>query len=101
MRIVYMSGMSKPAQHRSPVLPILMIALVAVAGVAIWRIAGSGPANSAGSSVNIGGPFTLTDQSGLTVTDKSYDGEYRLIYFGYTFCPDACPTELGIMAQAI
>jgi protein SCO1/2 len=104
MRIVYMSGMSKPAQHRSPVLPILMIAmiaLVAVAGVAIWRIAGSGPANSAGSSVNIGGAFTLTDQSGLTVTDKSYDGEYRLIYFGYTFCPDACPTELGIMAQAI
>lgn len=95
--------MSKPAPSRNTPLLVLMIAMVAVvaiAGVGIWRITESAPAPG-GSSVNIGGPFTLTDQTGATVTDKTYDGSYRLIYFGYTFCPDACPTELGVMAQAI
>jgi len=53
------------------------------------------------SAPAIGGPFALTDQTGRPVTDKSYDGLYRLIYFGYTFCPDACPTELQVMAGAI
>lgn len=42
----------------------------------------------------IGGPFTLTDQNGRTVSDRQFDGQYRLIYFGYTFCPDVCPTTL-------
>jgi len=101
--IVYIRRMPKPAQPRNTPLLVLMIAMVAVvaiAGVAIWRITESAPA-AGGSAVNIGGPFTLTDQTGTTVTDKTYDGSYRLIYFGYTFCPDACPTELGVMAQAI
>jgi protein SCO1/2 len=102
--IVYIRPMPKPAQSRNTtflILMIVMIAVVAVAGVAIWRATQSGPAASAGSGVNIGGPFTLTDQTGAAVTEKTYDGSYRLIYFGYTFCPDACPTELGVMAQAI
>ena len=100
--IDYISAMPKPVQPRNSsflILTIAMIAVVLVAGVAIWRITQSTPAAS--SAVNIGGPFTLTDQAGLTVTDKTYDGSWRLIYFGYTFCPDACPTELGVMAQAI
>jgi protein SCO1/2 len=42
----------------------------------------------------IGGPFTLTDQNGRTVSDQQFAGQYRLIYFGYTFCPDVCPTTL-------
>jgi protein SCO1/2 len=102
--IVYITLMAKPAQSRNtPLLiaMIAMIAIVAVAGVAIWRITQAGPVASAGSGVSIGGPFTLTDQAGAAVTEKTYDGSYRLIYFGYTFCPDACPTELGVMAQAI
>ncbi|HEX4506055.1 MAG TPA: SCO family protein [Alphaproteobacteria bacterium] len=102
--IVYISPMSKPARSSNTPLLILMIAMiavVAVAGVSIWRITQAGPAAGASSGVDIGGPFTLTDQSGAAVTDKTYDGSYRLIYFGYTFCPDACPTELGVMAQAI
>jgi protein SCO1/2 len=103
-RIVYMKPMPKPAQGPNNAVPILIaatIAVLAVVAIVLWRVAASGPAGSASSGVNIGGPFTLTDQSGATVTDKTYDGEYRLIYFGYTFCPDACPTELGIMAQAV
>lgn len=42
----------------------------------------------------IGGPFALTDQRGRAVTDKDFAGQYRIIYFGYSFCPDVCPVDL-------
>jgi cytochrome oxidase Cu insertion factor (SCO1/SenC/PrrC family) len=42
----------------------------------------------------IGGPFTLQDGDGHTVTDRDLHGKYLLVYFGYTFCPDVCPTTL-------
>ncbi|MBB4618320.1 SCO family protein [Sphingomonas abaci] len=45
----------------------------------------------------IGGPFALTDAKGRTVTDRSFAGQWRIMYFGYSFCPDVCPTD----AQAI
>lgn len=45
-------------------------------------------------SKNFGGPFTLTDHTGKAVTDQDYEGQYRLIYFGFTYCPAICPTEL-------
>lgn len=45
----------------------------------------------------IGGPFTLTDKDGNTVKWKDFDGKYRIVYFGYTFCPDACPLDLQAM----
>ena len=48
------------------------------------------PATSA-----IGGPFTLTDQTGRTVTEKDLLGHPSLVFFGYTFCPDVCPTTLA------
>jgi protein SCO1 len=54
-----------------------------------------------GSDVAIGGPFALTDQNGRRVTDKDFAGRFMLIYFGYTFCPDVCPTELNTMALAL
>jgi protein SCO1/2 len=47
----------------------------------------------------IGGPFTLTDQDGKQVSDTAFAGQYRLVYFGYTFCPDACPTDLQALMQ--
>ncbi len=49
----------------------------------------------------VGGPFRLTDQTGKTVSDADFRGRYMLIYFGYSFCPDVCPTTLGVMAQAL
>ncbi|MGH6893064.1 MAG: SCO family protein [Dongiaceae bacterium] len=49
----------------------------------------------------IGGPFELVDQDGKTVTDQTFKGRLMLIYFGFTFCPDACPTALGIMSAAL
>jgi protein SCO1/2 len=49
----------------------------------------------------IGGDFTLVDQDGRTVTDAQFRGKWLLVYFGYTHCPDACPTALNEMAEAL
>lgn len=52
------------------------------------------PADPPLAGAKLGGPFTLTDQNGATVSDKQFAGKYRLVYFGYTYCPDVCPTTL-------
>lgn len=52
-------------------------------------------------NATIGGPFTLVDTRGKTVTDQTYRGKWMLIYFGYTFCPDACPTALNNISAAL
>ena len=49
----------------------------------------------------IGGPFALTDHNGRRVTEKDFLGKYWLVFFGYTYCPDVCPTTLQVMAQAL
>ncbi len=57
------------------------------------------PAGAAGPT--IGGSFTLVDQNGKTVTAGDFRGRFMLVYFGYTYCPDVCPTTLTTMADAI
>ncbi len=47
------------------------------------------------AGASIGGPFALTDQHGRAVTDRSFAGKYRIMYFGYTFCPDVCPNDMA------
>ncbi len=59
-----------------------------------------GPGQSAGV-VPIGGPFTLVDDAGATVTEKSLAGKSSALYFGYTFCPDVCPTTLTDLSHWI
>src|SRR4051812_3431411 len=49
----------------------------------------------------IGGPFALTDQNGRGRTDADFRGKLMLIYFGFTYCPDVCPTDLLQMAAAV
>jgi protein SCO1/2 len=49
----------------------------------------------------IGGPFTLVDQNGKTVTDRDFRGKYMLIFFGFTHCPDICAAELQVMSVAL
>jgi len=85
------------------ILMVAMMAIVAVGVVVMWKVVATGPRDQVteDTGISIGGPFTLVDQTGKTVTDRTYDGSFRLIYFGYTFCPDACPTELQVMAQAL
>jgi protein SCO1/2 len=59
------------------------------------------PARAATSAVTIGGPFTLSTPDGTTVTDQTYRGKWLLVYFGYTFCPNSCPTTLLEVATAL
>lgn len=47
----------------------------------------------------IGGPFTLIDKAGKTVRWDDFKGRWRIVYFGYTFCPDACPTDVQQMMR--
>ena len=49
----------------------------------------------------IGGPFQLTDQTGQTVTDQNLKGKPTLIFFGFTHCPDVCPTSLFEMSEVL
>ena len=49
----------------------------------------------------IGGPFELIDHTGVRRTDADYRGKLALIYFGYTYCADVCPTDLQAMASAL
>lgn len=53
------------------------------------------------AGARIGGPFALTDQDGRTVRDSDFAGKYRLVYFGYTFCPDVCPTDMQHVGQGL
>ncbi|MDA0341917.1 MAG: SCO family protein [Proteobacteria bacterium] len=48
-----------------------------------------------------GGPFTLVDHDGRAVSERSFAGRHMLVYFGYTFCPDVCPTDLTAIAAAL
>ncbi len=51
------------------------------------------------AGATIGGPFTLVDKNGRTVRWQDFAGRYRVVYFGYTFCPDACPTDVNVLMQ--
>jgi len=51
--------------------------------------------------ISLGGPFTMVDHTGRTVTERDFAGQSLLVFFGFTHCPDVCPTELGTIAAAI
>jgi len=53
------------------------------------------------AGARIGGAFTLTDQNGKTVRDTDFAGQYRLVYFGYSFCPDICPVDLQKLMRGL
>ena len=50
---------------------------------------------------SVGGPFTLTDQSGKQRSDSEFRGKLMIVYFGYTYCPDVCPADLMAITQAL
>ena len=49
----------------------------------------------------IGGDFTLVNQDGHQVSERDFDGKYRIVYFGFTYCPDVCPIDLQVVGQAM
>ena len=64
----------------------------------LWALGGM---KSVTAAAAIGGPFQLTDQSGQTVTEKNLQGRPTLIFFGFTHCPDVCPTELFEVSEIL
>lgn len=75
-------------------LPLLLVAAALLAAALLGgRLATPAPppGNLAGASV--GGAFTLVDEDARAVTDATFAGQWRLMYFGYTFCPDVCPVD--------
>jgi protein SCO1/2 len=70
----------------------VVIAVVAALAVAWFALS---PRQGALTTASIGGPFTLTDQNGATVTEAALKGHPSAMFFGYTFCPDVCPTTLS------
>lgn len=80
-------------------LPLIIVA-TAVAGCSP---AGNGAeaAKPPLDGARIGGPFTLTDQNGQRVSDSAFAGKYRIVYFGYSYCPDVCPVDVQNIGAAL
>lgn len=90
--------------------PRLVLAAALLAGFAILAAGAfvalelrDAPQGAAGTLLGsaIGGSFSLVDQNGKTVTNTALEGKWLLVYFGYTHCPDACPTTLNKIALAL
>lgn len=85
-------------QLRLWIAALVIGVLAAAAGAIVHLNPGQGDAEARN---RIGGPFTLVNGQGETVTEDSFDGQYRLVYFGYTYCPDVCPTSLLTITRAL
>lgn len=94
--------MNSPSPARkSSRLPFILLALALALVAALWffRPDAASQGNLTGASV--GGPFSLVDETGAPVTNETFDGKWRLMYFGFTYCPDICPTDTATMAAAL
>jgi protein SCO1/2 len=74
-------------------------AMIVAFGLGWMRFTAPPAGNLAGAKV--GGHFSLTNQDGKRISDRDFDGKYRLMYFGYTFCPDICPTDVAAMTRGL
>ena len=88
------------ANQKRLLLPIAILALglVALIGAVALILGGSG---EQGRVSSIGGPFSLTDQNGARVTEATYRGAPSIVFFGFTHCPDVCPTALFDMSEVL
>lgn len=90
---------------RTILVVVVGLIIGAAAAIAVFPgarqalIPSSGPITS--GKALVGGPFTLTDDTGKRVTDKDYRGRHMLVFFGFTSCPDICPAGLQLISAAI
>jgi protein SCO1/2 len=91
------------AKRFSVILVVAVSFLIGGYGAYLASISGqtAGTAVQISGKALIGGPFELTAHTGSRVTDKAYRGKLMLVFFGFTHCPDICPTELQNIAQAL
>lgn len=88
---------------------IILSATMGLAALAaLWQVAGlrnevliSGTIQNDAGTVQIGGEFLLTDSAGVMRHSREFLGKYHLVYFGYTFCPDVCPTDLTKLSKVM
>jgi len=101
--------MSPRARRLALVWGVALLAMVALLLTVAGRQGHLGP-GAPGQGQNqaqgqgtpaIGGPFTLVDGDGKTVTEADFRGRYMLVFFGYTYCPDVCPTTLQTISTAL
>jgi protein SCO1 len=91
----------------SRTMALILGGLVAGSALALVAVrqqtppATSTPATQTTGKALIGGPFSLTDQTGKRVTEKDFLGRYMLVFFGFTNCPDICPSGLQVMSAAL
>jgi protein SCO1/2 len=85
---------------RRPAAPISLL-LAMLLGACAPDSAGEPPQDAPLKGATMGGPFTLIDQAGRRVSDRDFAGKYRLVYFGYTFCPDVCPVDLQMIGAGL
>ena len=101
--------MARPPATRRPQQRFALVAialaglLVVAAGVLLAMALREGPQGAAGTALAsaIGGPFQLIDQNGKPVSDADLKGKWQLVFFGYTHCPDTCPTALNEISLAL
>jgi protein SCO1/2 len=99
-----------PTPQKPPGTPRFVLVAVALAGLLVLAAGGllavafrDNPKGAAGTLLAsaIGGPFQLVDQNGKQFTDADLKGKWHLLFFGYTHCPDTCPTTLNEVSLAI
>ncbi|MGQ4275134.1 SCO family protein [Terrihabitans sp. B22-R8] len=86
---------------RGPALGLILFAvgLVVLGGVAMWMLPGRAPSGIVSGPALVGGPFRMVDEDGAAITDADLKGQPFLVFFGFTHCPDICPTTLFEMSE--
>jgi protein SCO1/2 len=91
-----------PSRSRErPAPPKTLAHYIAALILALGASIGSWASPMRADETTLGGPFELIDQDGLTRTAEDFRGSYPLVYFGFTHCPDLCPTSLTAMSRAL
>jgi protein SCO1 len=89
--------MPRPTQRLVLPLLVFVVGLAALGAAAVLTL---GPQSNQ-ATASVGGAFTLVDQNGRTVTDRAFLGKPHLVFFGFTHCPDVCPTKLFEIAEVL
>lgn len=79
----------------------VLMAIAASCTFALGACGGAATEEAPLAGAAIGGDFTLTGKDGKAVRWADFNGKYRIVYFGYTFCPDVCPVDLQNIAQGL